>query len=269
VVGALGLLLIAAGVWLVLAAVGWWFGERLIFPRPPVSYGGHEDLLALRAPTGERVAARWLANPGARLALLYSHGNYEDLGTIHPEAERLRRLGFAVLTYDYRGYGCSEGRCTVRGAVADLEAAYRWLREEKDYTPDRVVLYGRSVGGGPTLDLAVREPVGGVILEGTFLTAFRVVTRIPLLPFDHFRNDLLVGRVDCPLLVTHGTRDRVVPFSHGRALFRRAPEPKRHLWVEGAGHNDLTLVAGAAYEEAVREFRGMVEERLDARGPAG
>ncbi|MEX0893799.1 MAG: alpha/beta hydrolase [Gemmatimonadota bacterium] len=268
-VGALSLLLIAAGVWLALAAVGWWFGERLMFPRPPVSYGEHEDLLELRAPTGERLAARWLPDPEARLALLYSHGNYEDLGTILPEAERLRRLGYAVLTYDYRGYGRSAGRCTVRGAVEDLEAAYRWLLEEAGYTPDRVVLYGRSVGGGPTLDLATREPVGGVILEGTFLTPFRVVTRLPLLPFDHFRNDRLIGNVDCPVLVIHGTRDRVVPFSHGRALYLRAPEPKRHLWVEGAGHNDLTLVAGAAYEEAVREFCRVVEERVDAGGPTG
>jgi abhydrolase domain-containing protein 17 len=124
------------------------------------------------------------------------------------------------------------------------------------------VVHGRSVGAGPALELAARRTVGGVIVESSFVSAFRVLTRIPLLPFDRFPNLRNMREVRAPVLVIHGVRDEVIPVSHGRRLFAAAPEPKLELWVEAAGHNDLVHTAGAAYWQALREMARVVESRL-------
>lgn len=97
----------------------------------------------------------------------------------------------------------------------------------------------------PLLGLAVAL----YALVTAFTSVYRVLTRHPLLPFDQFANLRRIRALDRPLLVIHGTADGVVPFSHGRALFDAAPGPKRKLWVDGAGHNDLAWVAGAAEVE--------------------
>jgi fermentation-respiration switch protein FrsA (DUF1100 family) len=88
-----------------------------------------------------------------------------------------------------------------------------------------------------------------------------VLTRIPLLPGDRFRNIDKIGRVRCPVLVMHGSADEIVPLSHGQALWAAAPEPKRFLWAEGAGHNDFWLVADRRAAQALAEFASLVGGR--------
>jgi abhydrolase domain-containing protein 17 len=116
------------------------------------------------------------------------------------------------------------------------------------------VILGFSVGGGPAVDLAAREPVGGLILIAPFVSAYRVMTTWSLLPGDKFTNLEKIGRVRCPVLIMHGTADEMIPLWHGQRLFEAAPEPKRHLWVEGAGHGDVWEVAGDRYWEAIESF---------------
>ncbi|MEN8374020.1 MAG: alpha/beta hydrolase [Gemmatimonadota bacterium] len=245
-------LVAAYGVALVVA---FFFSDRMILPAPSSTYERRDpDMVTLRAIDGSALVGLHLPLEGARYAILYSHGNFEDIGLIRPRMEMLRELGFEVFGYDYRGYGLSEGTASVRAASEDARVAYTYLRDELGVPPTRVVLYGRSVGGGPTLQLAAAEPVAGVILEGAFTTAFRVVTQVPVLPFDRFPNETLIDRVDAPVLIVHGRRDRVVPFRHGPALFQAAREPKRHSWFDRAGHNDIPETAWEQYAAAVRAF---------------
>src|SRR5262249_3317690 len=129
--------------------------------------------------------------------------------------------------------------------------------------PERIIILGRSVGSGPAVHLAARRPVAGLILESPFLSAFRVITGIPLLPFDKFPNYREIARVRCPVLIIHGTEDRVIGFWHGQKLFALAHEPKRFFAVEGADHNDLNEVAGARYFEAVQSFSKMLAAGKD------
>ena len=111
----------------------------------------------------------------------------------------------------------------------DVEAAYAYLVNELGVAPQRIIVLGRSVGSGPATYLASRKPVGALLLESPFVSAFRVVTGIPILPFDKFNNLSRIGQVHCPALVVHGTADRVVAFWHGRKLYEAANEPKLHL----------------------------------------
>jgi fermentation-respiration switch protein FrsA (DUF1100 family) len=110
------------------------------------------------------------------------------------------------------------------------------------------------VGSGPATELAARVPVGGLVLESAFVSTFRVLTKVPLLPFDRFPNLRHLRQVRCPVLVIHGTEDEVIPVSHGRRLYAIAAEPKESLWVEGAHHNDVPLVGGTRYWAALTAF---------------
>lgn len=249
-------------VYLLLLVLAVLASERAIFLPPPAGYGPGGDLVELTTRDGVGIAAVHLPAPpdvADPFTLLYSHGNAEDLGHARPWLEELRRMGFGVLAYDYRGYGASDRvRTTERGVYRDIDAAYDYLTGELGRSPRRIILFGRSVGAGPTLELAVRREVAGIILDSPFTSAFRVVTRIPLFPFDRFPNLRRIRRVDVPVLVIHGTRDEVIPIAHGRALYAAAPGPARALWVEGGRHNDVPRVAGDAYERALLDFADVV-----------
>lgn len=254
------LLLGAAVVYGGLAAFAHLAADGMIFQPPPATYDARRLPVArVAAEDGVPVAVLHLPHPRADYTVLYSHGNAEDLGMALPGLEALRDAGFSVVAYDYRGYGASGGgRPTSRGVLRDAEAVYRHVTGTLGVPPSRVIAYGYSVGSGPAVHLAARHPLAGLVVENGFVSAFRVVTRAPLLPFDRFPNLRDVRRVRAPVLVIHGTVDRVIPVSHGRLLYEAAPGPKSALWVEGAGHTDVAAVAGPRYARALREFaRGL------------
>lgn len=234
----------------------WIMADRMIFPAPPPGYTD-EEIGAFKIPlaNGGSISALYLPNPDATHTMLYCHGNGEDIGTSPDLWAGLRDLGYNFLVFDYPGYGTSGGTPSEQSCYDAIDAAYRYLIDEKGVPPEQIVLFGRSLGGGPAIDLAAREKVGGVILDGTFVSTFRVMTHIKLVPWDKFDNISKIDRIDCPLLVIHGTLDKTVPFWHGKALYEKAREPKSYLWVEGAGHNNLLDVAGHRYADAIRQFR--------------
>src|SRR5438128_9503857 len=117
------------------------------------------------------------------LTILFSHANAEDIRYDQELLERIRAAGFAVFAYDYQGYGTSEGRPSERHAYEDENAAYNFLVQSMHVQPNRIIAFGRSVGSGPACDLASRRPVAGLILESAFTSAFRVMTRVRVLPF--------------------------------------------------------------------------------------
>jgi abhydrolase domain-containing protein 17 len=236
--------------------------DRMIFLPPAASYeAGQLGVVHVPTDDGVQVAVLHLPNPDARFTILYSHGNAEDLGHLAPVLRELRDAGFAVIGYDYRGYGASTGGPpSAAGAYRDQQAVYRYATEQLGIPPSRIVLYGRSVGSGPATELAAREPVGGLILESAFTSTFVVMTRVRLLPFDRFPNLQRIGRVQAPVLIIHGTRDEVIPVRHGQRLYEAAPEPKQAFWVEGAHHNDVYWVAGREYWRALRTFEQLLED---------
>jgi abhydrolase domain-containing protein 17 len=242
-------------VYLAFAAFAWLASDRMIFQPPPSSYRAGQLPIVMVPTDGGSIATLHLPNPRATVTVLYAHGNAEDLGHAAPLLEELRRAGFAVLAFDYRGYGLSTGGPpSAAGATSDMEVVYQHAVRTLKIPPSRIVLYGRSVGSGPATDLAARVPIGGLVLESAFVSAFRVLTRVSLLPFDRFHNLRHIRRVRAPVLVIHGTEDEVIPVSHGRRLYEAAGQPKQVLWVEGAHHNDVPFVAGARYWSTLAAF---------------
>jgi fermentation-respiration switch protein FrsA (DUF1100 family) len=251
-------------VYIGLAIYLWFFADRLIFLSHPSSYNDSPEILRLKSTNGSLIAALYLPNPAARFTLLVSHGNAEDLGDDRYWLEELRRAGFSVFAYDYQGYGTSQGRASEKGAYDDENAAYDYLTASLKIAPDRIIILGRSVGSGPAVHLAARRPVAGLILQSPFVSAFRVLTRIPLLPFDKFPNYKEIQRVHCPILIIHGTQDNVISPWHGQKLFALANEPKHFFAVQGADHNDLDMVAGPSYPKAIQAFAVSLENGREA-----
>ncbi len=247
--------LIIGLTYLGMSLYGFFYADKIIFQPPRTAYRDTNNTLKLKTEDGTQISAVYLQNPQAIYTILYSHGNAEDLATLAPMLEDIRRMGFAVFAYDYHGYGTSSGTPSERNAYRDVDAAFAYLTQTLHTPAERIIAQGRSLGGALAVDLAARQPVAGLILESSFLTAFRVVTRIPIFPFDLFRSDDKIKRVHCPVLVIHGRRDEVIPFWHGARLFTLANAPKMSLWIDGAGHNDLSEIAGARYEQALQAFR--------------
>jgi len=252
--------LLYRGIRLVLISYGtvavyaYGFSDRSILPAPPTSYETLPNLQFIPTSNHQTIATRYLKHPTASYTLLMSHGNGEDLGEIQETMERFRDLGLNVFAYDYRGYGKSQGSASVSNVYEDIEAAYRYLTQTLSVPADRILLYGRSVGGGPSTYLASRHPVAGMILESTFISTFRVIIPIQILPYEKFPNQYHLRQTHVPVLIIHGTDDRVIPYWHSQVLYESIPGPKQLLTVEGADHNDVALVAGKNYNRTIEQW---------------
>jgi len=184
-----------------------------------------------------------------KYTLLFSHGNAEDLSYIEEWLEELSEsLNVNVLAYEYSGYGFSSSEHNTPltpsedFCYSDINAAYDYLTKTKNINPQQIVIFGRSLGTGPSVDLASKQQCGGLILQSPLKSAVRVVWDsyfTPLLPIDIFNNISKIGKVKCPVLVVHGDRDAVINVEHGKAIFKAVKTYKEYLWIKGAGHNDM------------------------------
>ncbi len=247
-------------VYLILMAFVWLFCERIMFPAPKSSYSDSEDIIKIQVTPERNISAIYLPAPDAEYTILYCHGNAEDIGLLEYTFELFVKNGFSVFAFDYSGYGTSQGRATEGKMYQEVEASYDYLVEHKQIPPEKIIVLGRSIGGAAALHLASRRQVAGLILESSFVSAFRVITRIPLLPFDKCRNLEKLKFIHCPVLIIHGKKDRIVLFWHGRKLFDAANESKMNFWVEDAGHNDLFWLAQDRYWDVLEDFKALLLE---------
>lgn len=252
----------AVFVYLSCALIGCTVTDSMIFYPPPPSYSFEPEMVMIETPSGEKICAWYLKNPNAEFTLLYSHGNAEDIGQNRFIFERFINQGFSVLAYDYRGYGLSEGKPSEKNAYEDAAAAYAYLTDVAGVPANKIIPYGRSLGGSLATYIAAKEPVAALILQNAFTSAFRVVTHIPIFPFDKFNNINKIDKINCPVLIMHGSEDRVVKPWHSRALLKKAREPRSYLLVEGIGHNDD--MAAAAPSKYWQKIKDLVEQAKKA-----
>lgn len=247
----IGAVLLAAGLYLILAATLFVLQRRLIYHPEPESHtpaqaglGGGVDELRLDTPDGARLLA-WRAWPqSGRPTILYFHGN---AGGLIDRAERIRRFtheGYGVFMAAYRGYAGSTGSPSEAALVADARLAYDRLIAD-GIAPRDIVAYGESLGTGVAVQLAISREVGAVVLDAPYTGLAEIGQQIyPWLPVRLFLRDKfasiehIVG-LRAPLLILHGSRDTTIPVTLGRALFQAAPEPKRMHILNGAGHSDI------------------------------
>src|SRR5689334_25087490 len=259
------MLLLLLAVYLGFLLFALFLSDSMIFLPHPSSYKDSAEILKITTAGGKKISAVYLPNPAAKFTLLVSHGNAEDLGDDRYWLENLRHAGFNVFAYDYEGYGTSEGRATERSVYEDAAAAYEFLAVDLKTAPDTIIIFGRSVGTGPATYIAARRPSTGLILQSPFVSAFRVLTRIPLLPFDKFPNYKNIRHVHSPVLIMHSHADSVIAFWHGQKMFDLANEPKQFFWAQKPDHNEMDLVPG--YFGALKSFAATLEKTQPAQLP--
>lgn len=229
--------------------------QRLIFPAPFPTYAASDFPLRLETTAGDSVVA--IHHPPADSEaplLLYFHGNGEDLGMLEERFAEMVTRGFAILAIDYPGYGRSSGTASETALLSAADTALAYAQDTLGYPPRRIFAYGNSLGGGPATLLASHHDLGGLILEATFTSCFRVVTLARILPWDVFDNLARIRELRCPVLIMHGRRDQTVPFSHSERLAAAANTPVETLWVDDANHLNIQELAPERYWSALECF---------------
>jgi fermentation-respiration switch protein FrsA (DUF1100 family) len=236
-------------------------GSRTLLD-PPAELGLDVRRVTVTASDGVRLVA-WAmpVGDGSGYWLLMCHGNAGNIS----EAGRpyhyagLRGLGLSLLAFDYRGYGESEGAPSEDGLYRDADAAYRYLRDTIGVPPERIVIFGHSLGSAVAVELAGTVPAAGLILDGALTSvADRAQELFPYAPVrwiaaSRYPSIERIGKLSLPKLFLHATADDVIPIAHGRRLYEAAAPPKRFVELQG-GHGDTFDVDSAAYFGAIARF---------------
>jgi hypothetical protein len=210
------------------------------------------------AADGARLHGWYVPHEQPRAVILFCHGNAGNVA-LWADVPRLLhdRLGASVLLFDYRGFGRSEGKPSEAGVLADARAARHWLAGRAGIAENQIVLMGRSLGGAVAVDLAAADGARGLVLESTFTSLPDVAkTMYPLLPVRALMQTQLnsaakIAAYHGPLLQSHGTADRLIPYPIGCRLFDAANQPKRFIPIPGGDHNDPQT---GEYYEALASF---------------
>ena len=196
-----------------------------------------------------------------QLVVLICHGNAGNISHRLDTYAALLTTGVNVFAFDYRGYGRSQGRPSEEGTYRDAQAAHAWLRQ-KGFAGTNIIPFGGSLGGGVAAELAVREPVGGLVLQATFTSVPDMAAELfPWLPVRRFgtiryETRSKLPRLHVPVLVMHSPADELVRFSHAQANFAAANEPKLFWEIQGDHNHPLTDTA--RFIAGVDKFLGLL-----------
>ena len=270
---------------------------NILLFKPPLTkrYRIPSEIYHVQTSFGNQIAVTHIHRRGSNVTLLFSHGNAEDLNSAYYWMKKLsKELDVNVVGYDYTGYGENDGECrrpdcyivcpsrsgprahrvyifynlktgspSEIKCYADIEAVYQDLVEEKGINPEQIVLYGRSLGSGPSCYLAAKtasrdgRSVAGLILHSPFTSVYRVVFDVGLtLLGDKFPNIDRLAKVKCPVCIIHGQKDKIVPFEHGMALYETLPKQCRAdpIFVENMTHNYHGYEAEVAVMEKLNHY---------------
>lgn len=231
--------------------------HRLLIDTPE-KYGVEYQIENFQAADGTALNAWFFPAQGkgvAKATVLFLHGNAENISTHFRNIAWMPAEGFNVLALDYRGYGASDGTPSLAGAQLDIDAAMRSLLVHQGVDPNRIVIFGQSLGGALAIHYvahsAYRAHLRAVVIDSAFYD-YRQIAKEKLatssltwlfqwLPWlaidnDYSPADSVAALSPIPLLLMQGDQDEVVPLQHTRQLFERAGEPKERWVVPGAGH---------------------------------
>jgi fermentation-respiration switch protein FrsA (DUF1100 family) len=191
--------------------------------------------------------------------LLWFHGNAGNITHRYSIIERLMEQSIAVFIIDYRGYGRSEGSPSEQGLYADARGAWDYLTNERHVPPGQIILFGDSLGGAVAIDLATKVDPAGLVVQSAFTSISDMASQVlPFFPGFILRTKMdsinKIKSVRCPKLFIHSSADEMVPYRLGRQLFEAASPPKQFYEVEGASHNEMDVVGGRAYFDAIGNF---------------
>jgi len=275
----ISLLTIVGTVYVLLIVVLYFYQGRMVFladlpgralTATPEDIGLTYESMMIPTEDGERIHGWYVPGPPAEQArgvLLFFHGNAGNISHRLDSIRIFNQLGMDVLIVDYRGYGESTGKPGEPGLYLDAEAAWDYLVDTRGVAPDRIVIFGRSLGAAVGAQLASRRSPGGLIIESGFTSGVEMARRLyPFLPAGlitrlEFPLADFVRQVRCPVLVIHSRDDEIIPFDMGKAIYQAvAGEDKTFLEIWG-GHNTGFYLSESVYIPALEKF---LREQLES-----
>ncbi|MBM4054850.1 MAG: alpha/beta hydrolase [Planctomycetes bacterium] len=218
----------------------------------------YEDV-SFQTKDGLNIHGWFIPAEQARGALLFCHGNAGNISHRIDSIKIFHDLGLSTLIFDYRGYGKSKGRLSEKGTYRDAEAAWDYLIQNRGIPPEKIILFGRSLGGAVAAWLAKTHTPAALIVESAFTSITDVGMELyPYIPIRyisrfHYATKNYLKAIDCPLLIVHSRDDELISFRHGQRLFDAAHEPKEFLEITG-DHNEGFLTSGKLYRDGIDSF---------------
>ena len=272
----MSLLMIVAALYVALGLMLYWLQGSMVFlanmpgrslDASPTDVGLEYEDVHIDTEDGERLHGWYLPAADSRGVLLFFHGNAGNISHRLESILIFNRLGLEVLIVDYRGYGQSSGKPSETGTYLDARAAWDYLTQRRGVNPDRIVVFGRSLGGAVGAWLAGQLRAGdapaGLIVESSFTSGADMARRLyPIFParlLTRLEYPVVeyIGQAPCPVLVVHSRDDEIIPFAMGQALHAAAPEPKAFLELRG-DHNAGFWISRETYVAGLADFlRGL------------
>ena len=219
--------------------------DSYILPSEALPPGTEE--ISFEAEDGVRIQALHLHNPSSDTITIFFHGNAGNIYRRLNDYRHLRRLGTGVFAVSYRGYAKSEGSPSEAGIYRDGKAAFDHVTKVMGYPLSRIFIFGRSIGSTVATDLAQDKDIAGLILVSPLSSARDQASAMGLefatpLAGTAFENDKKIKRLKAPLLVIHGTRDRIIPIGMGRKVFDAAIGQNYFHEIECSGRSNRTPI---------------------------
>lgn len=266
--GLLTLLIAAASFYVLLALMLFFFQDRMVFlpnmpgrtlTATPKDAGFDFEDVTLETSDGLKLHGWYVPAAQARGVVLFLHGNAGNISHRLDSIAIFHELGLDTLIIDYRGYGQSQGKPSEQGTYLDAEAAWHYLVNDRGVAADRIIVFGRSLGGAVAAWLANQYTPAALIIESSFSSALDIARKLyPFMPVRlitrlEFPVSLHVSRLQCPLLVVHSRDDEIIPFTMAETIYESAAEPKSLLEIWG-DHNNGFLLSRDRYLSGLNEF---------------
>lgn len=206
-----------------------------------------QDTMFFLQSGGKKVSVIQFNNLKSNTIMIYSHGNAEDIFSIHSEIKKYSEIFESnFVAYDYPGYGLSDGNPSEESSTDALKTVIDYYSEK--YGADKIILIGRSLGTGITISCVYRYKLSGaipIILISPYKSIGRVVCDSCVLEMSIARHGYktysIIEKLENPIKIVHGTHDDVINVSHGKYLYDRLKNPLIPIWKEGFDHNNFSL----------------------------
>ncbi|WP_239057921.1 alpha/beta hydrolase [Pseudodesulfovibrio sp. JC047] len=271
--GLIGLCYVAIIVWMYFSQEKKLYAPKRTMTANPSDIGLTHESIWLTTRLNTRIHAWWVPHPAPRCTLLFSHGNGGNLSHRLDSLRIFHDLGLNVLVYDYSGYGRSQGKPSEAATAADARAAWDWLVETGSVRAQDSILFGRSLGGAVTANLAAELAMSGIapaglIMESTFTSVPDMgASMYPWLPvrllaryaYNSLEN---LSSLRCPGLFLHSPEDETVPYQLGRTLYDSYQGPKTFVNLSGT-HNAGFRTSGHRYPDALNAFLDSLKKHIN------
>ncbi len=230
----------------------------------PTSLAGLKcESFFIPAADGSMLHAWKITVDGATKIAIVNHGNAGNNAHRVYLAQALTKAGVNALLYDYRGYGVSTGKSTIASILEDGDTVYDYVHSQMHYPPNKIVIYGESIGTAVSCHVATKHECAGLVLQSPIKSlpaaakfVFTILNIYPdfIFPKPHLDNLALVPAIHCPILLLHGLRDTIVSSNNAKLLFNAANQPKTLVFLPDCGHNDMGNQNGEIFHGAIEKF---------------